>query len=70
MKPRYYLLIVREDVEPELKGPFPGMAMRDTYALRYRRTRDLEASDGLYPLDVDVQGNVSVHSYSNAFFEG
>jgi hypothetical protein len=66
---KFYLLIVRGDVEPELKGPFPTEKMRDAYAKNYRHTRDKEAEDGLYPLDVDKQGNPNIDAYSGGFFE-
>ena len=57
---KFYLLIIRGDVEPELKGPFPTGEMRDDYALNYRHTRDESAEDGLYPLDQDYNGKLSV----------
>ena len=69
MKPRYYLLIVREDVDPRLVGPFNAMYARDAYARNYRYKRDQDAEDGLFPLDMDAQGNLTVDAYSGGFFE-
>ena len=66
---KFYLLIVRGDVEPELKGPFPTENMRDTYAWNYRDMRDPDAFDGLFPLDVDVQGKPQISAYSGKFFD-
>jgi hypothetical protein len=67
---KFYLLIIRGDVEPELKGPFPTGKMRDAYALKYRKVRDKNADEGLYPLDQDDNGNLSVDAYSGGFFKG
>ena len=66
----FYLLIIRGDVEPQLKGPFPTSDARDRYALTYRHTRDKSAEDGLYPLDQAKDGKLSVDAYSGGFFEG
>jgi hypothetical protein len=69
MKPRYYLLIVRGDVEPRLVGPFNADFTRDEYARKYRKNRDHDAEDGLFPLDMDANGDLIVDAYSGAFFK-
>ncbi len=69
MTPLYYLLIVREDVEPHLAGPFSNEYLRDQYARSYRYKRDREAQDGLFPLDMDADAKLTVGTYSGGFFE-
>jgi hypothetical protein len=80
-KTRYYLLITVEDVEIEKRGPFVDPSNRDAAARDHKRKRGdedgihwmdvttrLEHNIGLVDPDVDVQ--IEVGDYSNAFFEG
>jgi hypothetical protein len=64
MKPRYYLLIVRGDVDPRLVGPFNHWITRDAYARNYRKNRDKQAEDGLFPLDLGIDSVLTVSAYS------
>ena len=68
---KYYLLIVRGDVEPELKGPFVTESARDAAALQHR-AGDPDREDGLFPLDVSGGAEdmeIEVEAYSGEFFE-
>ena len=62
---KHYLLIVHEDVYPELLGPFQTEELRDRVARDYRATDDQDLQDGLYKLDCpDCLGDPVVSSYT------
>ena len=61
---KHFLLIIHGDVEPELLGPM-SQTQRDS-AARRQRCSDADLSDGLYPLDIDEQGNPTVGAFANA----
>ena len=62
----YYVLVVWDDVSPDLEGPFADELQRDT------RVRQLKAEygdeHGIYALDVDSEGRPTVRSYLAMFF--
>ena len=61
----YYLVIVWDDVEPELAGPFESEEDRDAHALSIR---DKEGPEhGIYPLDLSDDQPV-IGAYPGAFF--
>lgn len=63
---KFYVIFVWEDVDPTLYGPFPSKEKRDGYAkaLRKKEGRD----HGIYPLNVDDEGNLNIGSYTGIFF--
>jgi len=66
MKARYYVLMIMDDVEPELHGPFTRAGDRDSHA------RDLKAKHGdehgIFPMDITARGAPRVGAYSGGFF--
>lgn len=62
---RYYLLVVRGDVEPEVRGPFAQAQLRDE-AAREHRSGDPTMCDGLYRLDVLESGMPVVFDYAGS----
>lgn len=64
-QPWYYVLIVWEDIEPELIGPFQTPEERNE---RARKLRAEHGPDhGVYP--VESAGVVTIDSYTGIFFE-
>lgn len=63
---RYYVLLIWEDVEPDLYGPY-------TKAIRDRTARELKKEhgnrSGIFALDSSASGKLTVSSYVRAFFE-
>ena len=49
---KHYLLVIEDDIQPVLHGPFRNSAERDEMAREHRRG-DPVKDDGLYKLDVD-----------------
>jgi len=47
----HYLLVIENDVEPQLKGPFSKSNDRDLSAIQHR-INDPEKCDGLFRLDI------------------
>lgn len=64
-KNKYYVLIVYGDVEPALRGPFPGPGHRDDMAKLYKRHYGDE--HGIYRLDQEGE-TLKVDSYSHGVF--
>jgi hypothetical protein len=68
MKGTYHVLIVYDDIEPELVGPF------DTFQARDERSKELKRQHGnehgIFTLDVDAKGTPSVGAYPAGFFMG
>lgn len=62
---KYYLLILWNDVEPELFGPFDTHEDRDTKAHEMRRKHGNE--NGYYRLQ--SESNIEVDCYSGGEFE-
>lgn len=61
-KERHFLLVVWDDVEPEIMGPFPSEEARDEKA---RDLRHKEGPDhGIYPLSVTEEGMPLVGAYA------
>lgn len=65
---RYYLIEIYGDVEPSLHGPFKDERTRDAKALKVRAA-DPYSYRRIYPLDQLPNGELTVRSYSGAFFE-
>lgn len=66
MTPKYYVIIVFGDVEPELSQPYDTEAERDAHA---RNTKDPHDEDGIYWLDIDEHGTPTTGAYSGGFFD-
>lgn len=64
---KYYLVIVVEDVDPEIHGPFETELFRDNFAIRHKREHGDE--DGIFPLDIPEQGEPAIFAYSGGFFQ-
>lgn len=66
MKPKYYVLMVMHDVDPELHGPFADAVARDRHARRLRTEHGDE--HGIFTLEVSGKGVPKVGTYSGKFF--
>jgi hypothetical protein len=64
--PQRYLVFVRGDIEPEIKGPFKDEDERDTEARRLKETDEGDES-GIYPLDI-LGTTPAISAYNYAFF--
>jgi hypothetical protein len=65
-KEKYYLLVIWNDVEPELLGPYDTVEAMDTEAREIRK-QDGEKRHGLFP--VEATGRVSIGGYSGAYLD-
>lgn len=63
---KYYILLVWEDIEPQIRGPYKDAANRDLYAKRLRHKCGAE-EHGVFALDVNRNGKPKVSAYSQAF---
>lgn len=59
---RRFLLVVWDDVEPEILGPFPSEEARDEKARELRR--EAGPDHGIYPLSVNDEGTPLVGAYA------
>lgn len=66
MNAQYYVLLMRDDIEPELHGPFKHEKFRDACARRLRAV--LGDEHGAFPMDISAAGVLSVGTYSGGFF--
>jgi hypothetical protein len=66
MRPKYYLIMVWQDIEPELHGPFRSVGMRNNHAKALRREHGKD--HGLFPLNITAKGLAKVGSYTGGFF--
>lgn len=66
MKTRHYVLMVMDDIEPELRGPYRSAGKRDRRARELKRRHGDE--HGLFRLDVTALGVPEVTAYSGGFF--
>lgn len=64
-----YLVVVVEDVEPEIKGPYKTENEREQAAKNHRR-EDEDKSDGIYPLDISEKAKPAIGAYSGGFLDG
>ena len=64
----FWLVVVVEDVEIEILGPFATDAVRDCAARTYRDADDSELPDGIHWMNV-VDGVPEAGDYSGGFFE-
>jgi hypothetical protein len=62
----YYLVFVHDDVDPEIRGPFPNEEIRDDYAIVLRK--GFGKDHGIYPLNIDGPGKPTIETYSGEFF--
>ncbi len=62
----YYLVVVYNDIEPSLHGPFKSELWRDIEARRLRKSRGDE--DGIYPMDIR-DGKPDIYTYSGGFMQ-
>jgi len=64
-----WLVIVIDDIEPYIHGPFDSEETRSEWA-KYHRFKDPEKKDGIYKLNTHEGGSPTIKSYSGGFFEG
>jgi hypothetical protein len=57
-----WLIIVQDDIAPQLKGPFKSDRAR-LIAAHKHRTKDFEGRDGLYRLDISASGSPRVNHF-------
>ena len=67
MSTQHYILMVWEDIEPDLHGPFLTAELRDERAHALRREHGPD--HGYYPLTLTPGQTLTCGSYSGAFFE-
>ena len=67
-KPKYYVVVMRGDIEPELHGPFGSQRARDRAAWEYRAEHGDD--DGIFALDIGGKVHVDMWAYSGGFFAG
>jgi len=65
---RYLLLIIEEDVEPYLRGPYKTEQQRDCAAVKHKRKVGNE--DGIFALNITSDGRAQVHAFSGGFMDG
>jgi len=65
-----YLVIVVEDVEPTIEGPFENTAARDKEARRQRQEVDPHAENGIFWMDVNGEGVPLIGAYSGGWLRG
>ena len=68
MTNKYYLFIVRGDIEPYIEGPFRSNVKRNAFAKQHRA--DHGDDDGIYWFDMDSTGGMDVGSYSGGYLDG
>lgn len=62
----YYVVVVWNDIEPELRGPFKTEEEQDKYA---RALKTEHGNDhGIFPLNVDDRGEPDIGAYAAGFF--
>jgi len=66
MKGKYYLLEVEGGVEPIVRGPYRAKIKRDNAAKRIRLNQ--EEDDGLFWVDIDGTGGLTIGAYAAGFF--
>ncbi len=57
-----WLVVVEDDVEPRLEGPFKSDQRRVVAAQEHRR-KDFGKRDGLFRLDITTSGSPRIHSF-------
>jgi hypothetical protein len=57
-----WLVVVEDDIEPRLEGPFRSDGKRVTAAQEHR-TKDLQKRDGLFRLDISVSGSPRINHF-------
>ena len=58
----HWLVVVEDDLEPRLEGPFKSNRRRIRAAQEHRK-KDSEKRDGLFRLDVTASGAPRMHSF-------
>ena len=57
-----WLVVVENDLEPHLKGPFKSDQMRVNAAKEHRK-KDVLEQDGLFRLDVSASGSPRIYHF-------
>jgi len=57
-----WLVVIEDDVEPRLEGPFRSDQSRTTVAGELRAT-DIEGNNGLFRLDVNAKGVPRIYPF-------
>lgn len=68
MKKQYFTLFIREDVEPELYGPYATEEERDNKSIEIRR-KEGQDEGGIYWLDLGADGKLEVGPYTGGFLD-
>ena len=59
-----WLVVVEDDVEPRLEGPFRSEGKRIA-AARAHREDDPEKRDGLFGLDINASGSPEIYAFAS-----
>jgi len=62
----YYLIAVEGGIEPSLHGPYDTIEERNEDAREIAKGQD-PGSDGLFPLDQEDDGHLSIGAYPGGF---
>lgn len=62
----YYLIAVGGGIEPSLHSPYDTIEERDEDAQEIAKEQD-PGSDGLFPLDQEDDGQLSISAYPGGF---
>jgi hypothetical protein len=57
-----WLVVIEDDLEPRLEGPFKS-DLRRVVAAREHRKKDFDRRDGLFQLDITASGIPRMHSF-------
>ena len=59
-----WLIVVEDDIEPRLEGPFKSDRIRITAAKGHRR-KDLDKQDGIFRLDIGASGSPRIYPFAS-----
>jgi len=59
-----WLVVVEDDIEPRLQGPFRSDRAR-VMAAQEHRTKDFQKRDGLFRLDIGASGPPRIYSFAS-----
>lgn len=60
----HWLVVVENDIEPRIEGPFKSDRMRINAARRHRRN-DPEKRDGIFGLDISASGSPEFYHFAS-----
>lgn len=59
-----WLVVVEDDIEPRIEGPFKSDRTRITAAREHRRN-DPDKRDGIFGLDISSSGSPEIHHFAS-----